>query len=438
MPGSIHLSVAEWIEAPPRGTFSTPHYIKVSVGKNTYQSAGREDLTFPVTSIRDNLVIMLCDSEGNLVTKKEVKTISVAEKGDAEIVFSLEFGGDFKLRLSFVLNEEEKEKIRELRSIVLKRKHAELLKGTSDIVYPGTSSQLQNKDHSKLNTIKIPKMSTGPNPNKVIKENGPQISFLRVSQSVDDLTGADIKRSVPNRSPSDNIRKMISAFEGNAKQFNCEQNSVSQISPRTRTQLNKIHSQTLMESMLYDNEDIKQRRGSQTLIRRSFSAGDLAEVILQNDPNGTRISTSNERVEVGHHIQHKIGGFSSKNFPGTRHFRDWDFSEHTDDLSFIDKTSYFFGITDMLMPYHLCLTSSPEEARKCLQNFTAGSMHYRKIKLHGVAYHEVKKEIGSRSQTEDLHHKKDGSSNLNGWLIEQGARIFIVIVACGTIILNTR
>jgi hypothetical protein len=44
----------------------------------------------------------------------EVKTISVAEKGGAEIIFPLEFGGDLKLRLSFVLNEEEKEKIREM------------------------------------------------------------------------------------------------------------------------------------------------------------------------------------------------------------------------------------------------------------------------------------------------------------------------------------
>ncbi|KAJ1687872.1 hypothetical protein LUZ63_019262 [Rhynchospora breviuscula] len=432
MPGSIHLSVVEWIEAPPQGTFSTPHSIKVLVGKNAYQSVGREDFTFPVTSIRDNIVIMLCDSEGNLVTKKEVKTISVAEKGDAEIVFTLEFGGDFKLRLSFVLNEEEKEKIRELRSSVLKRKHAELLKGTSDIFSPGTSSQLKSKDHSELSTIKIPKMSTVLNPNKTEK-NELQISFLRVSQSVDDLTGANIKRSIPNKSPSDNIRKMISAFEGNSKQ-----NSVSQISPRTRTRLNKINSQTSMESMLYENEDIKQRRGSQTLIRRSFSAGDLADAILQNDPNGPLISTSNERVEVGHHIQHKNGGLSSKLLSRTSHYQDWDFSEHMDDLSFIDKTSYFLGITDMLMPYHLCLTSAPEEVRKCLQNFTASSMHYKKIKLHGVASHGDKKEIGSRSQTEDLHRKKVGSSNLNGWLIEQGARIFIVVVACGTIILNSR
>lgn len=46
--------------------------------------------------------------------------------------------------------------------------------------------------------------------------------------------------------------------------------------------------------MPYENEDIKERRVSQTLIRRSFSAGDLTEAILQNDPNYAQTPQFNE------------------------------------------------------------------------------------------------------------------------------------------------
>ncbi|XP_078167928.1 uncharacterized protein LOC144562602 isoform X2 [Carex rostrata] len=481
MPGSIHLSVTEWMETIPRGPVSTPHSIKVSVGKTEYQSVGREDFSFPVTSIRENLVIMICDSEGNLVTKQEVKTISVAEKGDAEVDFSLEFRGNIKLRLTFVLNEKEKEKIRELRSSVLKRKHGELIKGTNDICSHGTSLQLASKDYPNLSNQKMPKIS--------------------ISQPVDDLTGADNNRSVPNRTRSDNIKKMISAFESNAKQ-----NSGSQISPRIRTRVNKIDSHTSIESMSYENEDIKQRRISQTLIRRSFSAGDLTEVILQNDPNFAQKPRFNETltsasdVGVGENTenretnllqrslirnQHKEGGLSNEVFDGTlisashervgvnikrmetiflqksvtrhqrkdslsnevfdgyifratSHYRDYEVSRCINELSCIDRASYFFEISDTLMPHRLCLTSSPKRVWNFLENFIIRSPHNEKIKLHGVAFDEVQEEIGSRSQTEDLHRQKVGSSILNGWLIEQGARIFIVIVACGTIILNTR
>lgn len=71
----------------------------------------------------------------------------------------------------------------------------------------------------------MPKISSEPNLNKIeeyrpssITKAKKEISFLIVSEPVDDLSGADNNRSVPNRTRSDNIKKMISAFENNAKQ----------------------------------------------------------------------------------------------------------------------------------------------------------------------------------------------------------------------------
>lgn len=88
--------------------------------------------------------------------------------------------------------------------------------------------------------------------------------------------------------------------------------------------------------MSYENEDIKHRRISQTLIRRSFSAGDLTDAILQNDPNFAQkprfneTSASNESVGVNTENretnllqrsvirnQHEEGGLSNEAFEGT-------------------------------------------------------------------------------------------------------------------------
>jgi hypothetical protein len=74
----------------------------------------------------------------------------------------------------------------------------------------------------------MPKISAELNQNKIEDHAVPHITrekkknyFRSISQLGDDLTGADDKRSapsVPNRIPSDNIKKMISTFESNAMQ----------------------------------------------------------------------------------------------------------------------------------------------------------------------------------------------------------------------------
>ncbi|CAL9084425.1 unnamed protein product [Musa textilis] len=82
----------------------------------------------PVVSLRENLVLMLYSLDGNLMSQIEFKTLSVVEKGMLDDTFPLEGGGTVRVRLQFLLSEEEHMRIHELRNSTLRRKHGEMLK----------------------------------------------------------------------------------------------------------------------------------------------------------------------------------------------------------------------------------------------------------------------------------------------------------------------
>jgi hypothetical protein len=253
--------------------------------------------------------------------------------------------------------------------------------------------------------------------------------------------------------------------------------------------VNKIDSQPLVESMSYESEDIKERKVSPTLIRKSFSAGNLTEAILQSDPTFTQAPHFNENlvsddrsVEVNmenreinllqryvDRNQQEKGGLSNKvidqtlvsvsderakvnirsmvanllqkssvryqckeaywsnkvfdgtpsvsdekvlvnienrkmkmletsvvwnqrkegclsnevldadNLHGTSRYQDRGVPRYKNELSCIDRTSYFFEFSDMLMPHNLCLTSAPKKVRNFLENFTTNLIHNEKV-----------------------------------------------------------
>ncbi|XP_039121789.1 uncharacterized protein LOC120258441 isoform X2 [Dioscorea cayenensis subsp. rotundata] len=83
----------------------------------------------PVMSLRENLVLMLHDNEGNELSRTELPTMSVVEKGIWDDLFPLKGGGHVHMRVQFSLNEEERLRIRHMRETVVRKKQSELLKG---------------------------------------------------------------------------------------------------------------------------------------------------------------------------------------------------------------------------------------------------------------------------------------------------------------------
>ncbi|CAJ1975815.1 unnamed protein product [Sphenostylis stenocarpa] len=122
MPGTIMVSVLEFMDLPLSSTTS----IRASLGKIEYQVNDKENLSFPLTSIRDDLIFKIEDAEGNEISRTGIQIKLILEKGVLEDNFPLG-GGRLRLKLQFILSDEERDRIRSLRQSALKKKHDELL-----------------------------------------------------------------------------------------------------------------------------------------------------------------------------------------------------------------------------------------------------------------------------------------------------------------------
>ncbi|KAG6723414.1 hypothetical protein I3842_03G205800 [Carya illinoinensis] len=127
MPGNILVSVQEFIGLPSSSP-SSPIRLKVSMGKIEYQTSDKEEFSFPLTTLRDNLIVTLLDADGKEISRAGVETKSIVERGFWDDLFPLEGGGHLRMKLQFVLSEEERNRIRMMRESALKMKHDELLK----------------------------------------------------------------------------------------------------------------------------------------------------------------------------------------------------------------------------------------------------------------------------------------------------------------------
>nr|XP_043623930.1 uncharacterized protein LOC122595600 isoform X2 [Erigeron canadensis] len=134
MPGSIHVSVVDLKELPPSSSF-----VKVSLGKVEHEARENETFSFPLTNLRDNLIITIQDADGNQVSHSGVTTMLIIEKGTWDDVFPIQGGGLIRMKLEFVLSDEERNRIRLMRESAMKKKEAEIL-----------SSRLRNADSAQI------------------------------------------------------------------------------------------------------------------------------------------------------------------------------------------------------------------------------------------------------------------------------------------------
>ncbi|XP_058206626.1 uncharacterized protein LOC131320075 isoform X2 [Rhododendron vialii] len=126
MPGTIKVSVLEFKDLPssiPPSSMLT----KVTMGKREYQTRDKGDFSFPLTALRDNVTITIQDTEGNEMSQTVVQIMSVVERGSWDEFISLEGGGNVRMRLQFVLSEDERNQVRTMRESAMKKKSDELL-----------------------------------------------------------------------------------------------------------------------------------------------------------------------------------------------------------------------------------------------------------------------------------------------------------------------
>ncbi|KAM5547406.1 hypothetical protein ABKV19_001744 [Rosa sericea] len=152
MPGTILVSVLEFMDLPFSSSSSSIS-IKVSLGpRSEYQIWESRDLSFPLTTLRDNMLVILQDSEGNQISETGIETRSIVEKGLWDDFFPLKGGGFLHMKLQFVLNEEERNQIRMMRESAVKKKHGEFIH-SSPISVQSTSARINVASSLSLRNV---------------------------------------------------------------------------------------------------------------------------------------------------------------------------------------------------------------------------------------------------------------------------------------------
>ncbi|XP_016441383.2 uncharacterized protein LOC107766970 isoform X2 [Nicotiana tabacum] len=136
MPGTIQVSVLDFKNISSSAQ-SSSICLWVSMGKRAYQTWDKGDFSFPLTTFRENLVVRLQDAEGNEISRAEVQTLSIVEKGYWDDFFQLEGGDYVHMKLQFILSEDERNRIRNVRESALKKK--QYIVPATNVEYKGTT-----------------------------------------------------------------------------------------------------------------------------------------------------------------------------------------------------------------------------------------------------------------------------------------------------------
>ncbi|XP_073275915.1 uncharacterized protein [Primulina huaijiensis] len=120
MPGTIQVSVLEF-KGISSSSDPSAISVKVSIGKRCNRTRDKGDFLFPVAKLTEELAVTLVDDEENEIAYTGIRIIQIIQKGTWDDVFSLEGGGQVHLKLRFVLNDEEKNRIRVMRESAIKK-----------------------------------------------------------------------------------------------------------------------------------------------------------------------------------------------------------------------------------------------------------------------------------------------------------------------------
>ncbi|XP_021646324.2 uncharacterized protein LOC110639610 [Hevea brasiliensis] len=126
MPGAIQVSVLEFMALQSSSSLAQMS-IKISMGKREHQTWDKGEFSFPLTTLRDNLIVTLQDAQGKEISHTVIETRLVIEKGIWDDIFQFEGGGHVHMKLQFVLSEEDRHRIRVMRELALRKKRNELL-----------------------------------------------------------------------------------------------------------------------------------------------------------------------------------------------------------------------------------------------------------------------------------------------------------------------
>ncbi|XP_006654168.1 uncharacterized protein LOC102706101 [Oryza brachyantha] len=420
MPGSIHVSAAQ----PSAGT--APLFLQVALGKREYSgSIGQGEFSFPVTSLRESMVMLLYNTDKSLISQAELKTKAVVESGTMDVVFSLDNGGSIILRLQFLLSDEDRKRVQEMRNSAVKRKQQELLSDgyglSQDIPSEGCQPTLRKS------------MSLDDLQEKAV-----------LSANTADSQMEDARDSLMQSELSSAVKKMISALESSSPQVLTRIKSESSLKgPSTSSENSTQYSSDKSSSSV-----AAQQVSGHTEAGTSGKAQLLCDDKISSSRPGKQILLSNKRSNAS-------GQQATSEGRIRRLFREKDMDNSETVMITRQNRSKKRSTPKRrraIGPYwlehihpHVCITTASRQLRELveleppLDSFLLiGQFDTKKPNLKVVSMQDQgtceDKSKNSMVSARGGH----GFPVLDGWLINQGVRVVIVIIACGAIFLNNR
>ncbi|XP_025805945.1 uncharacterized protein LOC112884682 [Panicum hallii] len=442
MPGNIHISATQ----PPA---ITPLFLQVGMGKREYSGNIEQDgLSIPVTSLRDSMVMMLYNADRELISKSELKTKAILESGTMDVVFTLDSGGKIILQVQLVLNDDDRKRIQEMRNSAMKRKQQALLGDGYELNFPDSplskrlieKINIQSKGDGRpklrksvsLDDLQERAVFSGINVDPRMKASRNLLlqRGVRNTSRFEDPSSSKKGNSKPESKSSSSVKKMISAFEGTSPQ------GLSSDIDASLTDSGIGSTQAGKAIVPFgDNKGSNYRSGKTVLFqhkkssapgqigmsspteRRSgrSSSGDRAnkQKLRENELNRTK------RRSQAKHRRSIIGPSYSLERMHSR-----DYVEHS--LNYLVATS-----STRIHP-HICVTTASKQLKDLLE------LEHWKSHAH-MKHTDKNQEITSVDESiASAQTRSGGFPVLNGWLINQGVRGAIVVIACGAMFLNSR
>ncbi|XP_062180652.1 uncharacterized protein LOC133885038 isoform X2 [Phragmites australis] len=449
MPGSIQISATQ----PPA---TTPLFLQVAVGKREYSgNVEQDDLSFPVTSLRESMVIMLYNADRELISKAELKTKEIVESGTMDVVFTLDSGGKVILQLQFLLNDDDRKRIQEMRNSAMKRKQQELLGDGYELNFPDSPlskqliekiSNIQNKgDQPKLrksmslDDLQERAVYSGISVDPRMKASRDLLlqSGGRNTSRFEDPNGSKKGHGKPESRSSSSVKKMISSFEGTSSQGNLSsETGASSLTASGLTEAGKA-------IVPFDDKGSNYRSGKHVLLhhkkqnapgqtgvanayesrsRRSSSRGGASKQNMREND----LSRSKRRSSQAKH-RRSIGPYSLAQLHSMGPSRTRSYLEC--------PLNYLVASSSTWIHPHVCVTTASRQLKDLLELEHLKSLeHVDKSPSVGEDIGESTSDDGSTASAQS----GGGFLVLNGWLINQGVRAAIVIIACGVMFLNNR
>uniref|UniRef100_A0A0E0L002 Uncharacterized protein n=1 Tax=Oryza punctata TaxID=4537 RepID=A0A0E0L002_ORYPU len=435
MPGSIHVSAAQ----SPAAT--SPLFLQVVLGKREYNgSIGQGEFSFPVTSLRESMVMLLYNADRSLISQAELKTKAVVESGTMDVDFSLDNGGSIILRLQFLLSDEDRRRVQEMRISAVKRKQQELL---SDGYALSQDSSLSKQQFEGDQPTFRKSMSLDDFQEKTTRDS-PVQSVGRNMSSFEDPNDSERGHDKPESTSSSAVKKMISAFE---------------ISPPQG--LTRIKSESSLKVLSASSENFTQsssENSSSSVATQEVSGHTQAGLVAGTSgkmqlPPGDE-SFSNKRSNAAGQ-QAVLSTTSEGRIRRVFREKDLDDSEMViNGQNRSKKRSMPKRRRAAIGPYslehmhpHVCITTASRQLRELveleppLDSFVViGQVDIKKPNVRGGASMQDQGTSEDKTKNEMVSARggDHGFPMLDGRLINQGVRVVIVIIACGAIFLNNR